>query len=167
MVVYLDIALVTETFEPFKGGSAKRYLEVFKRLSKKGFNIDVYTVRLKPSWLIHEEIEGLNVYRTETVLRNFITGDGFRSVREVLIYTYWVYKSLRDEDYDLIEANHCPIFPTFPSKLYSIFKNVPLSITFHEVWYDHWYRYVPNKVYAPLGIILEKTMSRLPDAYIG
>jgi len=32
----LSIAVITETFHPFKGGSAKRYLEVFRRLVRLG-----------------------------------------------------------------------------------------------------------------------------------
>ncbi|MEM3833347.1 MAG: glycosyltransferase family 4 protein [Thermoprotei archaeon] len=162
----MRIALVTETFPPFNGGSSRRYFEVFRRLVKKGHEVDVFTVRLNESWSKFEEIDGLRVFRTDMVLRNFITSDGFRSISQVLLYTSWAWKRLGNERYDIIEANHCPIFPTFSSWYHSRVNHIPLSVTFHEVWFDHWYHYVPSSIYAPLGMIMEKAMSRLPSLYI-
>lgn len=163
----MKIAVVTETFYPFRGGSAKRYHEVLKRLVKYGYDIDLYTVRLDELWPIREEIDGINIYRTRHVFKEFITPDGFRSVSEVLAFSLLTFRKVEREEYDLIEANHCPIFPAMFSWFSSRFsRRIPLTVTFHEVWWSHWYWYVPWKGYAPVGMILEKFLTRLPDAGI-
>ncbi|HIQ13337.1 MAG TPA: glycosyltransferase family 1 protein [Thermoprotei archaeon] len=162
----MRIAVVTETFYPFMGGSARRYHEVLKRLVDRGYEVDLYTVRLKEDWKVYEVIDGIHVYRTEHILKNYITKDGFRSIRDVFRYTLWVLRKLGDRKYDLIEANHCPIFPLISSQIKSRFYGVPLVGTFHEVWYHNWYWYVPHKIYAPIGILLEKFYVYLPDKIV-
>ncbi|HIE37186.1 TPA: hypothetical protein EYP83_03370, partial [Candidatus Geothermarchaeota archaeon] len=61
----LKIAVITETFYPFNGGSAKRYLEIFSRLAKYGYDVDIYTVRLNEDWDYMEEYRGINIIRTD------------------------------------------------------------------------------------------------------
>ena len=62
------------------------------------------------------EIEGLNVYRTKVVLRNFITSDGFRSVREALIYIEFI-NHLGRGSMILSRLIITPIFPTLPIQI--------------------------------------------------
>jgi len=155
---------VTETFLPFRGGSAKRYFEVFRRLAKQGFEVDLYTARLEEGWAVEEEMDGIHVMRPPRVYGNFITRDGFRDVSQVLDFSLWVAKTLnRNGDYDLVEANHCPIFPAMASWLRSRLRKTFLTVTFHEAWHKDWYLYAPRKAYPPLGIVLEKTLTWLPD----
>jgi len=137
---------------------------VFKRLTRSGFEVDLYTARLKKDWALEDEIEGIHVIRSPKVYENFITNDGFRDVSEVLDFSFWVAKSLfRRADYDLVEANHCPIFPAIVSWAKSKLKKVRLTVTFHEAWHDEWHMYVPRKMYVPFGIIFERMLTWLPD----
>jgi glycosyltransferase involved in cell wall biosynthesis len=163
----LKIAVVTETFFPFRGGSARRYLEVFARIARAGNEVHLYTTRLNPSWPLVENVEGIIVHRSKRAYPNFITGDGFRSVGDTIRYALWSLREMgKEEPFDLIEANHCPVFPTIASWVRSRMSNTPLSVTFHEVWYNEWYRYVPRRVYAPVGINLERSTTMLPDLAI-
>ena len=162
----MNIAVVTETFYPFRGGSAKRYLEVMKRIARMGNDVTVYTVRLKNNWSVEEELDGIYIVRTRAVLDKFITPDGMRNLSQVAIYTGWILKQLIDEEYDLIEVNHCPIFPALISKLSSIINHTPLSVTFHEVWHNHWHYYVDSPFLAAGGIILEYLTMKVPDRFI-
>jgi len=160
----VKINVVTETFFPFKGGSAKRYYEVFRRLSKSGYDVDLYTARLREEWACEEEIDGIHVVRSPKVYRNLITEDGFRDVSQVLDFSLWVASKLRNgDDCFLVEANHCPIFPAVASWVRSRLKKALLSVTFHEAWHKEWYLYSPSKVYPPIGIMLEKMLTWLPD----
>jgi glycosyltransferase involved in cell wall biosynthesis len=162
----LRIAVVTETFSPFRGGSAKRYLEVFRRLSKK-HDVHLYTVRMKDDWAGDEVLEGIQVHRSGVSPKKLITDTGFRSVDTVLRFALWSSERIRrDGPFDLIEANHCPIFPALSSWLQSRMASTPLSVTFHEVWNSEWYRYVPWKLYAPVGITLERATTMIPDMAI-
>ena len=162
----MRIAIVTETFLPFKGGSAKRYHEVFKRLSGSGFDVDVYTARLKDDWPFEEEIDGIHVVRSPKVYDDFITEDGFRNISQVLDFSLWAMKKLINDDCCMVEANHCPIFPAMASWFRSRLERTQLSVTFHEAWYREWYLYSPNRMYPPLGIMLEKMLTMLPDVGI-
>ena len=161
----LSIAVVTETFHPFKGGSAKRYLEVFRRLARRGWDIDIYTVRLDPSWPAEEEYEGLRIIRSRLPIPEYITPDGFRSMSGIYKYLSWLMSDVDLRGYDVVEANHCPIFPVFSSWLKRR-NGAPLVSTVHEVWYSDWYRYAPTTLHVPLGILLEKAMMYLPDRII-
>lgn len=160
----LSIAVVTETFHPFKGGSAKRYLEVFSRLVEKGFNVDVYTVRLDNRWLLEEEYKGIRIIRSREAAPDYITRDGFRSISGITKYLTWLYRVLNPREYDVIEANHCPIFPVFLSWFKK--RSRPLISTVHEVWWSDWYRYAPTILHVPLGVILERSMMSLPTHII-
>lgn len=160
------MAVVTETFYPFMGGSSRRYFEVFRRLAGRGYEVEVYTARLRREWPEREEVEGLTIWRTPWPLERFITPRGFRSTREVLLYTLWALKRLLAERYDLIEANHCPLLPCLPAWCSSGLRRSGLSITFHEVWQNHWKRYVPSPLYVPFGVALERLVARLPDLHI-
>ena len=162
----MRIAVLTETFHPFRGGSAKRYLEVLSRLVRKGYEVDLYTVRLRDEWPEYESYMGINIFRTREALRDFITRDGFRSIRAVLKYVKWIYGMIMGERYDLIEANHCPIFPMYSGYLKALRDNIPLVGTFHEVWHRNWYWYVRNMIYVPLGIMMEKLYIHLPDRIV-
>lgn len=163
----MKIAVVTETFSPFKGGSARRYLEVFERIVKAGNEVHLYTARLNPKWPTLEDVNGIIVHRSKRAYPNFITSEGFRSVGDTIRFALWSLREMgKEEPFDLIEANHCPVFPTLASWVRSRMSNTPLSVTFHEVWYDDWYRYVPRRVYAPVGINLERSTTLIPDLAI-
>lgn len=163
----MKIAVVTETFYPFRGGSARRYLEVFRRIADAGNEVHLYTARLDPSWPLLEEVKGIEVHRSPRACPGFITGEGFRSVRDVMAFSLWSLREMgKETPFDLIEANHCPVFPALASWVRSRMNHAPLSVTFHEVWFDEWYRYVPRRVYAPVGIGLERSTTLLPDLAI-
>ena len=161
----LRIAVITETFYPFKGGSAKRYLEIFSRLVRKGYDVDVYTVRLSENWPYEEEYRGINIIRTSDALPKYITKDGFRDGLSIIKYLLWLRRRFNPKEYDIIEANHCPIFPVFLAR-YKKESGQALVSTVHEVWYDEWYNYVPHWIYAPFGMALEKLMMYMPDHFI-
>lgn len=161
------IAVVTETFLPFRGGSAKRYYEVFRRFPRFGFEVDLYTARLREDWACDEEIDGIHVVRSPKVYDNLITEDGFRDISQVLDFSLWAAKKLiNDDDCFLVEANHCPIFPAMASWFRSRLKNALLTMTFHEAWHREWYLHSPSRIYPPVGIVLEKMLTWLPDVGI-
>lgn len=116
---------------------------------------------------MEEEIEGIRVIRTPDVLSGFITETGFRDVSEVFAFTRWAFDRLNSDRLpDVIEANHCPIFPALGSWLAKTARGRSLCVTFHECWHDHWHNYVPNRAYAPLGMILEKVTTWVPDVAV-
>ncbi|MBA3064685.1 glycosyltransferase family 4 protein [Candidatus Woesearchaeota archaeon] len=74
-------------------------------------------------------------------------------------FSFYVFKSLIKEKFDIIDCSAFPYFPAFSCKLYSILRNTPLVITWHEVWMDYWYEYLGWK--GIFGVIIEKIVSKL------
>lgn len=131
-----------------------------------GHEVELHTVKLKDDWPEEEKLDGIRVFRSMP-LKNFITKTGFRDVRQVLRFTSWAFASaLQNDGVEVVEANHCPIFPSMGSWFLSRLRSEPLCVTFHEAWHSEWYRYVPRRLLAPLGIMLESLTTRLPDVAI-
>ena len=162
----MKLAVITDTFYPYKGGSSKRYYEVMRRLVKLGVDVTVYTVRLKQEWKIEETIDNIHVKRTKQVLDKFITKDGLRSISQTLIYTSWIAQELLEDDYDIIELNQCPLLPPIIAHPIRMIKHKSLSITFHEVWHNYWHNYTKNIFISSLGIFLENLTTRIPDKLV-
>ena len=152
---------------PFIGGSSYRYHHVFKRLAKAGHEIDVYTARLSPDYKAEEEIDGLHVYRIATPKGLLKDGGEYRIVSDALRFTLGSFlKVIKNGRYDIYEVNHSPLFPAFAAELLSKIKRVPVSITFHEVWKELWFKYVRSKLTCYTGIFLERLTTRVGSRII-
>lgn len=161
----MNIAVIQETFYPFHGGSAKRVYEVFRRLVKRGHEVHIYTMRMKKSWPPYEVIDGLQIHRVIT--GKLITPTGFRYIDDVFKFSFVILrKLLRENNFNIYEANHCPMFPLWSTFFATKIKNKPVSGTFHECWHDDWLRWSPNKAIAYAGKICEKITTVLPDILI-
>jgi glycosyltransferase involved in cell wall biosynthesis len=158
----MKIAAVQETYPPFIGGSSYRAHEIFKRLVKDGHEVDVYTARLSPNLKPFEIIDGVNVYRIQTPGGLLKQGGEFRNIPDVLRFATAVFWRLlvNDKHYDVYEVNHSPLIPVFVVELVSRIKNIPVSVTFHEVWKELWFNYIKNKAICHTGIILERLTTR-------
>ncbi len=131
-----------------------------------GHEVELLTVRLREEWVDEEKVDGIRVFRSKP-LENFITKTGFRDVKLVLQFASWAFgNALKNDGVDVVEANHCPIFPSMSSWFLSKLRSEPLCVTFHEAWHSEWYRYVPQRLLAPLGIVLESLTTKLPDVAV-
>jgi len=165
--INLKIALVQETFNPFFGGSQRRVYEISKRLVKRGHLVHIFTVRLDSRWPEEDYIDGIHVHRYMNPWYGFITSVGWRSVTDVMKYAILTLAKLSKRvDFDLYEANHCPLFPLMATWQIAKGKRKPLTATFHECWHNDWYKWAPNALTAGSGIILERITTMLPNILI-
>jgi len=154
----MRIALIYDMIYPYTiGGAEVRNYSLAKRLIEQGHEVHLYGVKLwKGPTIIKKDgifIHGVCRY---TQKYNF---KGNRSIFEPIKFAYYLFKSLIREKFDIIDCSAFPYFPAFSCKLYSILKNTPLIITWHEVWMDYWYEYLGWK--GIFGVIIEKIVSKL------
>ncbi len=158
----MRIGILQETFLPFIGGSSYRCHQVFKRLARAGHEIDVYTAQLSPDFKSEEEIDGLHVYRIATPKGLLKDGGESRVVSDALRFTIGSFlKAARNGRYDIYEVNHSPLFPAFAAELLLKIKRVPVSITFHEIWKELWFKYIRSKLTCHAGIFLERLTTKM------
>jgi len=154
----MKIALIYDMIYPYTiGGAEVRNYSLAKRLAEQGHEVHLYGVKLwKGPDIIKKDgifIHGVCRY---TQKYNF---NGNRSIFEPIKFSFYVFKSLIKEKFDIIDCSAFPYFPAFSCKLYSILRNTPLVITWHEVWMDYWYEYLGWK--GIFGVIIEKIVSKL------
>ena len=87
---------------------------------------------------------------------------GNREITEPIKYSFFLAFELLKHDFDLIDVSAFPYFPVFPCKVYSLLKNKPIIVTWHEVWDRYWLDYWNNlKIIGHIGRLVEKLVSRL------
>ena len=154
----MRIALIYDMIYPYSvGGAEVRNYSLAKRLAEQGNEVHLYGVKLwKGPDIIKKDgifIHGVCNY---TQKYNF---KGNRSIFEPIKFSYYLFKSLTKEKFDIVDCSSFPYFPAFSCKLYSKIKKVPLIITWHEVWRDYWYEYLGWR--GIFGVVIEKVVSRL------
>lgn len=156
------LALVYDAIYPYiKGGGEKRFYEVGKRLSKKGYEVHFYGMKL---W------KGKNIIKKQGMFYRGICkavplyDNKKRTIKEAISFGIASFKLLK-EDFDIIDCCGFPYFSLFSAKLVCIIKGKPLISTWHEVWgKEYWQSYIGKKGY--LGYLVEKLASKLPNKII-
>ena len=154
----MRIALIYDMIYPYSiGGAEVRNYSLAKRLAEQNHEVHLYGVKLwKGPDIIKKDgisIHGVCRYQQKY---NF---KGNRSIFEPVKFSYYLFKSLNKEKFDIVDCSAFPYFPAFSCKLYSKIKKIPLMITWHEVWMDYWYEYLGWR--GVFGIIIEKIVSKL------
>lgn len=157
----MKIAYVYDAVYPYiTGGAEKRIYEVAKRLVADGHEVHWFGVKW---WDGDDVIVQDGVYLHGVCKVGLYSEDGGRSIKEALYFGFKALKPLL-KDFDIIDAGNFPYFPCFSAKFASLFKGVPLVITWHEVWGDYWYDYLGAKGF--FGKNIEKITAKLPDWHI-
>ena len=114
MLRTISIAFVTELFSPSIGGQEFRFLRLAQGLSKRGFNVAVYTTDHTGGTLPNEDsVNGVQVVRYLT-LKNYVKPNSrsFSQLIKFVIATASLIKKLARE-YDFIFVNQMPILHLF------------------------------------------------------
>src|SRR4030042_3823122 len=157
------IAFVYDAIYPYiKGGAERRYFELSKRLSKKGYEPHLYGMKL---W------KGCDVIQREGIYLHGICPpkplykkQGRRSIWQAIFFGIYCLKLIK-EDFDIIDCCGFPYSSLFVCKLVCLLKRKRLYSTWHEVWGNkYWKEYLGN--FAISGIWVEKICSKIPDKII-
>jgi len=154
----MRIALVYDMIYPYNiGGAEVRNYSLAKRLTEQGHEVHLYGVKLWNGPDIIKK-DGIFVHGVCRYIQKY-NFKGNRSIFEPIKFSFYVFKSLIKEKFDIVDCSAFPYFPAFSCKLYSILRNTPLVITWHEVWRDYWYEYLGWR--GVFGVFIEKIVSKL------
>jgi len=137
----MKIAFIYDLIYPYTlGGAEKRFWELARRLSLKGHQ--VYIIGMK-FWQGSPHLVKDSVYIHGVNLPSKIyLKTGVRDLMQILKFSWGVLVFLLKEDFDIIDCNAFPYLHFFFIKLISMYKRIPLVITWQEVWGNYWYRYL-------------------------
>ncbi|MBT7281617.1 glycosyltransferase family 4 protein [archaeon] len=153
----MRIAFVSDAVYPYhKGGKEKRIFEISTGLAKKGHDVHIYTMKWWKGPQIKKE-NGLTLHAISPYYKLY-KKDGTRSITQALLFTAHLPK-LISEKFDIIEVDHMPYFPIFPTWLISKIKRKPFFVTWHEYWGNYWFDYLGSK--GIFGYIIENISAKL------
>ena len=146
----LKIAFLTELFYPHIGGCERRFMEIGSRLATKGHDIHVYTIRYDPNLPIEEKVDGITVHRYAHS-GNYISPDGFRSLRGIAKYSIGSFIQLLGSNYDVYYANQWPMLHSLSAK--------PVATPLIQEWCEVWTKFV--KV-----TLMQKLLKKVADYHV-
>src|SRR6266542_3858102 len=160
----LRIGLISEFVYPFhKGGAEKRFYELGRRLAARGHDVHWFAMR---HWDGDPSIvfEGMRLHSAREPL-DVYAPDGSRSIGAAMRLSLALTRALRrvPVQFDVIDCSLYPIFHIFGSKL--VRREIPLVVTWHEYWGDHWYEYLGRR--GRVGKHVERLAARVPQRIIG
>ena len=155
----MKIAFVYDAVYPWiKGGAEKRIYEIGKRLAQKGNDVHLFGVK----WWDGADViqnEGMTLHGVCAPMELYVNGR--RSFYEAIIYSIALLPHLAKEDFDIIDVSVFPYFSCITVKIVSIFRRIPVVMTWHEVWGDYWYDYIGKIGF--IGKLVERMISRISD----
>ncbi|HWA51821.1 MAG TPA: glycosyltransferase family 4 protein [Patescibacteria group bacterium] len=156
------IAFVSDSIYPYnKGGKEKRLFDISTRLSQKGHDVHIYTMK----WW-----RGKNVRTEKGVTLHAISpyyslySGNRRSIKQGVMFGLACLK-LINEDWDIVDVDHMPFFPLFSVKFICVLKSKKMYATWHEVWgSNYWMKYMGIK--GLVSAFIERFSVLLPDEII-
>jgi len=153
----MKIAYVYDVIYPYvKGGVEKRVWELAVRLTRRGHEVHLFGMKFwdGEDYLICEGVFLHGVCHAQKLYTR-----RRRSLWQVLYFSIHLILPLLKERFDIIDCQQFPYFSCFSAKFFSKLKNIPLVITWHEVWGDYWYEYLGWKGFV--GKATERLVARL------
>ena len=158
----MKIAYVFDLIYPYEmGGAQKRIWELARRLAAKGHEITIFGMKY---WIGDDQIyrEGVRLWGVCPLVD--IREGNRRSIKEAIYFGWRILFPLLKEKYDIIDCQNFPYFSCFSSKLASIVKKTPLTITWLEAWGTYWLEYLGAK--GIIGKFIENLTTYLAKTVI-
>mgnify|MGYP006276731091 CR=1 FL=1 len=157
----MRIAFIYDAVYPWeKGGAQKRIWELARRLADD-HDIHLYGMHYWDGPPVIKR-EGVTLHGVCEPRELYV--EGRRSIPQAVYFALNVLPSLLREDFDLIDCQEFPYFPSFSAKAHELLRSSTLVITWYEVWDDYWYDYLGAK--GIFGKVIERTTLRLADTVI-
>ena len=157
----MRIAFVSNVVYPFvTGGAEKRIHEIGKRLADSGHDVTVYG---RHFWDGPAEIKHEGMTLRAVSPERELYAEERRSITEALEFAKDLVVPLyrHRHEHDIIVASVFPYFPVLSTKLSTLFSELPVVTTWHEVWQDYWDGYLGKL--APFGKLTESFTARVPQ----
>ena len=125
----MKIAFLIELFYPHVAGCENRFLELGTRLSKRGHEVHIFTLRHDSGLAKEETINGMSVHRCADS-RDYLSPSGLRSIGGVFKYSLATSTRLFRKDFDIYYSNQWPL-------VHSIFAK-PVAQPLVQEWCEVW-----------------------------
>jgi L-malate glycosyltransferase len=136
----MKIAFVYDVIYPYvKGGVEKRVWELASRLSHRGHDVHLFGMNF---WDDEEILLREGVFLHGVCPSQKLYSGGRRTIWQALFFSIHLFFPLRKERFDIIDCQQFPLFSCITSKAVSRINNIPLIITWYEVWGDYWFDYM-------------------------
>ena len=155
----MKIAYIYDVIYPYvKGGAEKRFWELARRLSAKGHEVHIFGMK---SWKGEAYFikEGVHVHGISRPKEMYLK-TGIRNPWQVLYFTVFILPAIWKERFDIIDCNVFPYLPFFPVRFFSLFRRIPMVVTWQEVWDTYWYKYL-GLFKGHLARFIERVVIRL------
>lgn len=154
----MKIAIIYDVIYPFvKGGAEKRIYKLARHL---GRNHQVHLFGMK-YWSGPDEIQFENFFLHGVCsARNLYNSWGERNFFEPLYFSGHLFWTLKNFDFDLIDCQNFPYFPSWVAAFWAWRKKRPLVLTWLEVWDKYWFRHL-GFFKGLVGYLVEKITGRL------
>jgi len=157
----MKIAFVYDAVYPWEtGGAQKRIWELARRLADD-HDVHLYGMHYWDGPRVIER-EGVTFHGVCDPGELYV--DGRRSIPQAIRFAARVAVPLLESEFDVVDCQEFPYFPSFASKLHEVARGSALVITWYEVWDDYWYDYLGPK--GVLGKAVERATVHLADTVI-
>lgn len=157
----MNIAFVSNVVYPFvAGGAQKRIHEIGTRLVQMGHDVTVYGRRF---WNGPAEITHSGMTLRAVSPARELYADERRSIPEAIEFSIALLRPLaaHSNEHDVVVASVFPYFSVLASKAATVFRDLPLVTTWHEVWGTYWRSYLGRL--APFGKAVERLTATVPQ----
>jgi len=155
----MRIAFLYDCVYPYTiGGVERRVHELGRRLAARGHEVHHFGMK---SWDGPDTIEtdGIQVHGVSPASPLYTKGR--RAVLPAARYAGSSLRPLLAGGFDLIDAQQFPYLHCLTAALAASLKDMPLVITWHEVWGPYWREYL-GPAGGRAGELVERAVARLP-----
>ena len=155
----MRIAFLYDCVYPYTiGGVERRVHEIGRRLAARGHEVHHYGMKFwdGPATL---DAGGIRIHGVSPATPLY--AGGRRAILPAARYAGSLLRPLLAGGFDLIDAQQFPYLHCLPAGLASAVRDMPLVITWHEVWGPYWREYLGG-VTGRIGEVAEWAVSRLP-----
>ena len=155
----MRIAFLYDCVYPYTiGGVERRVHELGRRLAARGHEVHHFGMKF---WEGPATIESGGVRIHGVTPASPLYEGGRRAILPAARYAAALLRPLLAGGFDLIDAQQFPYLHCLPAVLAGAVRDVPLVITWHEVWGAYWREYLGG-VKGRLGEAAEWAVARLP-----
>lgn len=158
----MKIGFVHDVLYPFvTGGAEHKAFELYSRLGRK-HEVHLFTMFWKgmSSWDFKHH--GINVHCVcRAPSKSGFYTKGRRSIIPAIKFAFGLLPKLFKYDLDVLDCDEFPFLHLWSAKIYSLFKRVPLFITFNEYWSKKYWRKYAGFFSGSLGFIIQSLSKHL------
>jgi len=159
----MRIAFLYDCIYPYTiGGVERRVHEMGRRLAARGHEVHHFGMKF---WDGPGSFEDGGVHIHGLSRASPLYSGGRRAILPAARYAGSLLRPLLAGGFDLIDAQQFPYLHCLPAALAATVREIPLVITWHEVWGPYWREYLGG-VAGRVGEVTEWAVARLPASRV-